>query len=503
MNTTTLTLERSTVAARLRSDRLRVVMWILRIGAGLCFIGHGAFGILGKAAWLPYFAVLGIGPEVAFKLMPMIGLVDILVGLLVILRPHPAALVYMVFWASWTALLRPLAGEPFWEALERAGNYGVPLALLLLVVAAKGPRATERSGAARLARRADAGPRGARWPLGVLRWTTALLLAGHGALGLIARKPLLAEHYASLGLSSAWVPAVGVFELGLALAVLLSRRPVLYGGVAVWKLSTELLFPLSGAPVWEFIERAGSYAAPLAVLALGSLAAPGVRIPSPTWLRRTATTGALGLLATLAIGAGAANAQAGRGAAAGSTSIELEELLEELRSGGFVLVVRHTHTDRRNTRDARPVDYDDRTTQRNLSERGEKEARELGRLFERLAIPVGDVLASPYFRNRETAELAFGRADLDRALAYGGDQKRVRQLMSDRPSAGVNRVLVTHRGVMVRMPGFRGRDIAEGDVVVLRPGGSGYEILAVIRLDDWRRMARREQGERTSRPSRP
>ena len=38
----------------------RRVRWCLRIGAAACFIGHGAFGIITKAAWLPYFAVVGI-----------------------------------------------------------------------------------------------------------------------------------------------------------------------------------------------------------------------------------------------------------------------------------------------------------------------------------------------------------------------------------------------------------------------------------------------------------
>jgi hypothetical protein len=28
---------------------------VLRIAAAICFIGHGAFGIITKAGWLPYF----------------------------------------------------------------------------------------------------------------------------------------------------------------------------------------------------------------------------------------------------------------------------------------------------------------------------------------------------------------------------------------------------------------------------------------------------------------
>jgi hypothetical protein len=39
-------------------------------------------------------------------------------------------------------------------------------------------------------------------------------------------------------------------------------------GAAAWKLTSESLWIVSGAPAWEFVERAGSYAAPLALAAL-------------------------------------------------------------------------------------------------------------------------------------------------------------------------------------------------------------------------------------------
>ena len=64
--------------------------------------------------------------------MPWIGAVDVLVGMAVLFAPRRLPLLYMVGWATWTALLRPLAGEPVFETLERAGNVGVPLAFLVL-----------------------------------------------------------------------------------------------------------------------------------------------------------------------------------------------------------------------------------------------------------------------------------------------------------------------------------------------------------------------------------
>jgi hypothetical protein len=69
--------------------------WMLRIACAAEFVGHGAFGIMTKPAWLPYFSVAGIPPEWAWKMMPLIGGVDITLGLFTLVRPtrvfRPAA----------------------------------------------------------------------------------------------------------------------------------------------------------------------------------------------------------------------------------------------------------------------------------------------------------------------------------------------------------------------------------------------------------------------------
>ena len=223
-----------------------------------CFIGHGAFGVITKAAWVPYIAVGGVSEAWAWRLMPWIGWMDISVGILALLRPCRALFVWAVVWCVWTALLRPLAGEPFWEALERAGNYGVPLAILAAVGLkspwfGRVPSAWLMSSAqARLA-----------W---TLRLTTFVLLVGHAGLGFFSQKAGLARHYAALGFSdpAAFVPRVGAFEFLLAGLVLVRPRPGLLFAVCLWKIAAEALFLVSGAPVWELIERFGSYTAPLA-----------------------------------------------------------------------------------------------------------------------------------------------------------------------------------------------------------------------------------------------
>ena len=112
---------------------LERVFWLLRVACAAEFVGHGAFGIITKAAWLPYFAVGGIPPEVAYLLMPIIGAVDISMGVLTALRPIRPALIYMAMWGLMTALLRPVSGEGVWEFVERIPNFSVPFAMLVLM----------------------------------------------------------------------------------------------------------------------------------------------------------------------------------------------------------------------------------------------------------------------------------------------------------------------------------------------------------------------------------
>jgi hypothetical protein len=250
------------------------VFWILRIGVAMEFIGHGMLGVLHLApAWTSYFAVVGISKNAALNLMPIVGAFDVTMALAVIFYPVRGVILWMAAWGLWTALLRPLAGESAWEAVERAGNYGTPLALFLL---AKGGGAgswvrfklSEALEGARLGRYC--------W---LLRLSTVLLLAGHGALNLLVRKPVFAVQYSMLGLHFPWAePFVGGVECVLALAVLIRPAFGLLIFVFAWKLATEALSPMAGSPIWVFIEHGGSYAAPFALALLLRRQSQAVRV---------------------------------------------------------------------------------------------------------------------------------------------------------------------------------------------------------------------------------
>ena len=109
-------------AAAVRPDHQLVLYWLLRVAAGLEFVGHGAFGVITKAAWVPYFDLVGIPERWAYRLMPVVGSVDIFMGFVVLFKPVRAALLYMAVWRLCTALLRPLYGERLWETVDRAPN---------------------------------------------------------------------------------------------------------------------------------------------------------------------------------------------------------------------------------------------------------------------------------------------------------------------------------------------------------------------------------------------
>jgi len=189
--------------------------WILRVAVAACFIGHGAFGVITKAAWLPYFAIFGIPEAWAWKLMPVVGAVDISVGVLTLIQPVRAVILYMTFWGFQTAWLRPIAGQGMWELLERAGNYGVPLAFLCLLGAGRSLRDWFSARPAPTLTVARASAIG--W---TLRVTTALLLIGHGGFDFAMHKNWT-DYGAAVGISPAAVRTF-IFALSGALAGLVA-----------------------------------------------------------------------------------------------------------------------------------------------------------------------------------------------------------------------------------------------------------------------------------------
>jgi len=115
-------------------NNLKSVEWVLRVAVAGEFIGHGVLATQGKAQWISWFSVFGISDAgTATQLLFLVGVLDIALAVLVLLKPIRIALLWMAFWGFWTALLRPIVGEPVWDFVERSANWGAPLALLFLL----------------------------------------------------------------------------------------------------------------------------------------------------------------------------------------------------------------------------------------------------------------------------------------------------------------------------------------------------------------------------------
>lgn len=237
------------------------IYFVLRIAIAMCFIGHGAFGIITKPIWANYFAVFGIGHATAFKLMPWVGVADIALGITMLVYPVRAIAAWLVIWGLFTASLRPLSGEPFGELVERAGNFGAPLCLLMLTGFSK----NIKSWFTLIQPDIQIGGDTLITLKKILSVLVFLLLAGHGWLNIIHKKGLI-DQYTRFGFSNPANVALtaGLFEIFAAVTVLIKPVKGLLLLLFIWKISTELFYP--HYEIFEWVERGGSYGCILSLL---------------------------------------------------------------------------------------------------------------------------------------------------------------------------------------------------------------------------------------------
>ena len=152
-------------------------------------------------------------------------------------------------------------------------------------------------------------------------------------------------------------------------------------------------------------------------------------------------------------------------------------LWAKLRQGGNVLLMRHASTGT-GLGDPPGFRLDDCATQRNLSEAGRDEARQVGERLRAGRVPVSQVYTSPWCRCRDTALAAFGRAEAWTPLSSVFEAperdreytERVRKRIgtySSRDMKG-NVVMVTHN---VNIASLTKLSVAPGEIVVVRPDG--------------------------------
>jgi phosphohistidine phosphatase SixA len=153
-----------------------------------------------------------------------------------------------------------------------------------------------------------------------------------------------------------------------------------------------------------------------------------------------------------------------------------------LRDGEHVVLLRHANAP--GAADPGNFDIEKCSTQRNLSERGEQQARKIGALFAARAAATERVLTSRYCRTKETARLAFGSAEEFAPLDPPSSDEAARKEQADAIlrevrdySGSGNLVLVTHLETIQALTGQTAR---EGEAVIVSAEENGLRVLGRI-----------------------
>ena len=90
------------------------------------------------------------------------------------------------------------------------------------------------------------------------------------------------------------------------------------------------------------------------------------------------------------------------------------QVLKNLKNGGNLIFIRHAYAP--GGGDPDHFDINDCSTQRNLSEDGRQQAKNIGNYFKANLIPIDKVISSEWCRCKETAEIAFEKFETNNFL---------------------------------------------------------------------------------------
>ncbi len=177
------------------------------------------------------------------------------------------------------------------------------------------------------------------------------------------------------------------------------------------------------------------------------------------------------------------------------------DVVPALQKGGYVLFIRHPKTNP-DQADTDPLHIDNVKAQRQLSDEGRKQAKELGEAFRALKLPVATVLSSKFWRAQEAAKLLeLGKVEPSIDITEGGlvvspneNLRRaaaLRKLLGTAPPEGKNVIIVSHKPNLQDAAGKDLGDVVEAEVVVFQPlGDSKSKVVARVPAAMWTTWAK-------------
>jgi broad specificity phosphatase PhoE len=184
------------------------------------------------------------------------------------------------------------------------------------------------------------------------------------------------------------------------------------------------------------------------------------------------------------------------GLAWGQSAPPVDDVLQMLRGGGYVIVFRHgaTHPDQADTD---PLNLDNLAKQRQLNDKGRADAKAVGEVFKTAGVPIGRSYSSRFNRAVETARLIGSKepqATLD--VSEGGQvvspnennrrTQALRAIVGTAPDPGTNTLVVTHKPNILDAFGKDWFEIKEGEASIFKPAGGGkYAPISRVQIDQW------------------
>jgi hypothetical protein len=169
-------------------------------------------------------------------------------------------------------------------------------------------------------------------------------------------------------------------------------------------------------------------------------------------------------------------------------------LLAELKKGGYVIYFRHFETGQ-DYADQVTAEVTNCWTQRRVNTQGFRDAQRIGKFIYDQKIGIGRVVASPFCRTWQSADLAFGRHERIDALKilptkdYTPEQNAVMKagvmpFLATAPAAGMNTVIMAHDDNLTASGGPLLE--IQGEAAIAKPDGKGgFEIIARLKPDQW------------------
>ena len=177
-----------------------------------------------------------------------------------------------------------------------------------------------------------------------------------------------------------------------------------------------------------------------------------------------------------------------------------QPLIEALREGGYVLLMRHASSPTARP-DKTSADRENTTLERQLDKKGRNTSRAMGAAIRALHLPIREILSSPTYRALETLRMAgLPQPRTATELGDGGQSMQplqpspaawLRNVVATVPATGTDTLIVTHAPNIIAAFGANLADVADGEILVFRPDGKGDAMLAGrIKIEQWPALAR-------------